>query len=250
MVRFARTAVIASMLWATSSAPANAVTITVTLGGGRSAAWDGTGPDATNVVTLASPPFFNGPATAVDGSSSSSTTYDFTNSELLIEFTHARTGANSGGYAYSDDSVPGALGFRVDSPITALISGAYTVSDTGSGDRVFFELVLSGESQATLHQTKLESRVSANESFVVGQNGGDLTDIVLGSTTQLLVPGITYTLNWIALIQDLRSDAGDTGATANGFFSIQFVPEPSTALLFALGLAGLAASRAHARDRL
>jgi hypothetical protein len=249
MGRFVWTpSLLAALLAAAWSAPALAVTITVTSGGVRSYASDGPdgAPDQQTTIPLASPPASGGPAVATSGGSSATSSFTFTGSYLQIDFTHVRTA--SGGYAYSDDVAFGDTYFGVSAPILATISGAYTVADTGGGDRVIFVANLFDDlNNVTLHATSLESRVTPNESFVVGQSGGDFNDGVLGATTHLLQPGIAYNLNWIALVQDLRADAGDTGATASGYIRIDFVPEPSTALLFAAGLAGLAQARAARR---
>jgi hypothetical protein len=158
-----------------------------------------------------------------------------------MDFSHTRTA--NGGYAYSDDGVGSDFFFGVSAPVTVTILGAYAVTDTGSGDRVQLVAELWNNSANTLlHRTLLESRVSANESFVVGQSGGDFSNDVQGATTWLLAPGVQYYVNWLALIQDLRADAGDTGASASGYIEFAFVPEPSGALLLALGLAALGLS--------
>jgi hypothetical protein len=153
MARLGRTVLLATLLASAGSAPAAALTITILSGAGRSTAWDATGPTITDEDTLLSPPYASGPVAAVDGASSAITSHDLTNSVWLISFSHARTGGSASlSVAASDD--PGQpISFRVSEPVTAVLSGSYDVTDTGAGDRVRYEVVLSGDAGATLHMT-------------------------------------------------------------------------------------------------
>jgi hypothetical protein len=242
LMRFLRAALFAPLLLAASAPPASAVTISVIQGRARSTAWDGVGNSAETSVVVGSPPFASGPVTAADGATVATTSVTVTNSYLQLDFTHSRTAA--GGSAISDDDAFPSFLFSVSAPIYVTVSGFYTVTDTGAGDSVTFVAHIENNfTHEVLHQTNLWSRFTPNESFVVGQLGGDTNNSVTGATTHLLSPGVPYYLNWYAGIQDLRADAGDTGATAVGQIRFDFVPEPSSALLLGGGLAWLGAAR-------
>jgi hypothetical protein len=92
-----------------------------------------------------------------------------------------------------------------------------------------------------LHRTYNASVATPNESFVVGQAGGDSENAVSGGTVHVLVPGVTYALEWYVGIQDGHLDPGDNGASATGSYRIDFLPEPSSALMLGAGVAALMA---------
>jgi hypothetical protein len=244
MARLVSTAVHVALAGASIAAPATALTVTLLTGAGRSGAGDNAGrPYATNVVAFASPPFSSGPITATDAGASSTTTYTFTNATWLIEFVHARPGNTSLTWAWSDDYYPGAgVTFIVSEPVVAHLSGAYTVVDTGAGDNVRYDVKLWANGYSTLlHETYNYSAMTPNESFALGQSGGDSDNFVTGGVDHVLVPGVTYALEWYAFINDGHLDPGDIGATATGFYRIDFlpVPEPPIAALLAAGCVGL-----------
>ncbi len=241
-------ALLAAMLLAAWSGSAGALTITVQGGTGMNDAGD----DlvfpyaATTFQALSSPPFSSGPVVAAIGSSSATTTYTFTHSDFLMEFSFARGGNANDGFARSQDF--GALDFVLDAPAYATVSGAFDVTDTGAGDYVSFQALL--QLQLTpLHHTLVTSRTTPNESFVVGQPGGDDFNQIEGPTTNLLLAADTeYSVQWLAWLLDDREDPGDTGATATGYLRIDFVelPEPSSGFLLAAALAALGMSRRRA----
>ena len=84
-----------------------------------------------------------------------------------------------------------------------------------------------------------DSDSTADISFELGGMPGDDNDSLFGSTTGILLPGYEYELEWW---YDLAW-GGDTGASAEGFFRMTLIPEPSTALLLGSGLVALAARR-------
>jgi hypothetical protein len=225
-----------------ASAASAALTVTLLTGAGRSGAGDGVGgPDVTNVVPFASPPFASGPVSASDGGGTSTTTYSFTNQAWVIEFDHARPGNGSGTYVWSDDYFPGpGVTFSVSEPVVALVSGGYDVADTGSGDNVLYDVIFYAN-DIRVHETYNLSVATPNESFVVGQAGGDHDNFVVGDTVQVLLPGVTYALDWYASIQDGHPDPGDVGASATGSVRVDFLPEPGSALVLGAGVAALAA---------
>jgi hypothetical protein len=243
MARFLATAFLVSLAGTTTAVPAAAVTVTLLTGAGRSHAGDGVAPDNSNVVMFASPPYSSGPVTAIDGGGSSTTSYTFTNAAWLFEFTHTRPGNPTGAYVWSDDYFPGAgVTFSVSEPVVVLLSGSYDVVDTGAGDNVWYDVRLYGNGFTTLlHRTYNSSIMTPNESFVVGQAGGDRENNVTGETIHVLVPGVPYGLDWYVGIQDGHFDPGDIGATATGSYRIDFLPEPSREISLGAGLAALGA---------
>jgi hypothetical protein len=236
-------ALLAAILLVAWTEPADALTIAVPGGTGRSHARDGSVPaEQTVLQPFASPPFSSGPVSAVAGASFATTTYTFTNSALSIEFSLARTGGAPVGIALSDDF--GTFNFVLDQPAYATVSGGMDVTDTGLGDFVWFQALLE-LGIAPLHFTSVRSRTTPNESFVVGQGGGDDLNEIVGPTTVLLAPNVAYEIEWLAWMVNDRVDAGDTGATATGYVRIDFVeiPEPSTFFMLGAGLAALGIAR-------
>lgn len=225
------------------SPAANALTINVLAGNGRSTVYQDYHPVVNQVVAFASPPFSSGPVTASDAGNVATTTFTFTNSLLLFEFDHERIGADIRTNSTAASDEVNHLVFQVSEAVTVVLSGSYSVLDTGSGDAVNYTVSLKGPGDVNLHTTDLQSQFTLDESFTLGVNGGDTTDSVSGATTQLLMPGQNYTLDWVVYVQDRRSDIGDLGATGSGYFQLAFIPEPSTGLLLAYGLAMLSMRR-------
>ena len=243
MCRFLATALVVTWFGTATAVPAAAVTVTLLTGAGRSLAGDGVAGSVQNVATFASPPYSSGPVTALDGGGSSTTEHTFTNAAWVIQFTHSRPGNPSGVYVWSDDYFPGpGVTFSVSEPVVVLLSGSYHVVDTGAGDNVWYDVRLYGNGFTTLlHQTYNFSIATPNESFVVGQAGGDQENIVVGETVHVLLPGVPYALEWYVGIQDGQLDPGDIGATATGSYRIDFLPEPSREISLWAGVAGLSA---------
>jgi hypothetical protein len=253
MARFLRTTALLTLLGAAIAAPAAAeLMVNLLTGAGRSLAGDGVGGDSTNVATFSPLPYASGPMTATDGGGSSTTDYTFTNAALFIAFTHSRPGNMSGVYAWSDDYFPGpGVTFQVSEPVVVLLSGTYEVDDTGAGDNIWYDVKLWGNGYTTLlHHTYNLSVMTPNESFAVGLPGGDSANSVTGGVVHVLVPGVTYAVEWYAGIQDGHLDLGDIGAVASGYYQVDFLPEPSSELMLAGGVAMLGAlSRRRSRSR-
>ena len=87
------------------------------------------------------------------------------------------------------------------------------------------------------------SDATPNESFIVGEQEGDLANVLIGSRTGNLVAGHVYALEYIACIQ--ADPAATLSATASGFFRLALndppIPAPTPIPTPALGLHGLIA---------
>ena len=144
------------------------------------------------------------------------------------------------------------VSFSVDAPVEWVISGNYSVIDPDEAlqaDLVGWSILLArddnpGGSPLTLFRQAESSSNTLNQTFVVGQLGvgSDRPSSLDGSTTGTFDPGFVYVLGISQSLMALGSDTV-TPATASGTITLAFIPEPSTALLLASGLVGLAVRR-------
>jgi hypothetical protein len=186
--------------------------------------------------------------TASDGSTTVTTTYDLTSSGFEILMDHTLGPMDSIAASY------GGLRFAVDAPVVYRLEGGYYASNE-TGTWVTQEVELENR---TLRNTTLEqqwpfvgalgSNSTADISLELGGMPVDENDILFGSTTGTLLPGYEYELQWDYAVYHTDNTAA-TGATAEGFFRLTLIPEPSTALLLGLGLAVLAAGRRRSANR-
>jgi hypothetical protein len=91
-----------------------------------------------------------------------------------------------------------------------------------------------------LFQNEQLSLRTPDESFALGQAGGDTINTLAGSLQGVLLAGHEYSLAAIARVASPSLD-DVSGTHARGSLRLLFVPEPATAALVALGLVALAA---------
>jgi len=173
---------------------------------------------------------------AIDGGSSSATGVAISHGGFDLSFDHTRTGVLD---ALATSS--GEIFFAVDATVDFTITGTYTASDA-DGRQTIQYVLLQQVSGPNLFFSYQESRATPDESFSVGNTGGDFFNQVVGSATGTLLPGELYRLIFFNGIEASPSAASGS-ATATGSLTLTLVPEPSSGLLLAAGLVALAARR-------
>lgn len=154
--------------------------------------------------------------------------------------------------AYTRASID-SLYFSVDADTSYDISGLLNV-DASSGSvagRVnFYAYLLDLDTFQYLNYSSQISTLTVDESFVVGGNGGDASNLSDGSLTGQLLAGHSY--QWATGVYLESTTTGDLGATAIGNMLLRIgpsdatVPEPSSlALALAAALGVMAAARAR-----
>lgn len=96
-------------------------------------------------------------------------------------------------------------------------------------------------SNILLVRSSQRSFSTPNESFVLGESGGDVSNTSSGSLTGTLLTGRTYRFGYGAELGFSYDPSPSELAVASGFVTLTLVPEPSTASLAGLGMLALAA---------
>jgi len=210
---------------------------------------DGVSPGTFLSDVSLSPPVspFNTSRTATDGGSSNTTIYDFVwdagGGSFNWDFEHQRAGGlNSAAGSLSLNSFdPVSNGIHLSITNVDMLydfSGAYAL--TGSQQITGFVSLVDLADSTKLFDWSEQSISSPDESFVVGQGGGDNLDSVFGSQSGTLLAGHQYHLSYLFGVAPIP--AADSGATALGDFhfnissSAPVVPAPGAALLAMMGL--------------
>lgn len=140
-------------------------------------------------------------------------------------------------------SLYGYIDFSVDELAQYVLSGELTAIDPeGRNTWLWLRLYENG---GLVFNNIQASHATPNEHFVLGGLRGDNERLLAGSLTGTLRPGKTYRFEYWSRLLDEPSPSLQT-ATATGFFGLTIIPEPTTAILIALGVAGLAIRRTSA----
>ncbi len=202
--------------------------------GARDASVAGIGED--NEFPLSLPSL--GTAIANHGGASSATAFELSDFGFLITFDHVRPTtlfSNAESHFFVD--------FVPSSTVNYVLEGQYQAVDPlGNGIRQFVHFEDLSSPVPWLIYSNQESLITPNENFVLGEAGGDQENQLVGSITGTLIAGHEYRLGVHSYLF-AEPGAPIADATASGYFSLAFVPEPSVALLCGLGLAGLVAHR-------
>ena len=222
---------------ATQSPSAQAALIVGTDSVIRALARESGGGGTTDVRALDSNP--SGIVSATRGANESSASYSVDGSGFSMVFDHTRGELQTGQPILPLVNTTVELFFTVDEPGTYVLDGQFDFVDP-VGKRAYLQVFIQDlTGGATPYNKFEENQAATNESFRVDMN---FTGALIGS----LVPGNEYRL-WVqALSSDTLGSAPST-STGSGSFSLTVIPEPSTAMLVAIGVAALGASRRHAR---
>ena len=195
---------------------------------------DGNGPVVWE--TEEAPPVvlpFNAVSTATYGESEATSTYDFdvvgNLASFGFEFDHVRGGTpKSLAESFSGDGGdgPDGLTFSV-SPLADLhysLDGTYTM--TGVDRAVMFAELRDLTTGTVVFSNHQVSHDTTDESFALGETGGDFLNSLTGNLTGVLTAGRDYKLDYISVII-LRLDSDpDAGATAVGSLNLHITPCP------------------------
>lgn len=183
---------------------------------------------------------FLGDGNSVDGAAAANSGYTLSKFGFEITLDHTRLKA-FGSSAQSN----GTIYFSADQNIEFAASGSYSAVDS-VGRRTWFEAELFDFTDSvSVFRSKQRSDQTVNESFALGGAGGDLLNEVSGVLSGTIIAGHEYGFSYFAQI--MAFPGSTSGSTASGDFTINFVPEPGTAVLLSMGLVGLAASKRRAR---
>jgi hypothetical protein len=117
----------------------------------------------------------------------------------------------------------------VDVPTPFSISGTYEMVGQG-GIRLDFWIRDMSTAQFVFRNLQISSDAT-NEIFTLGRTDGVDTNYLIGSLTGIFQPGRPYELDYYASIYNGPSESS---ASAEGYVSLAFVPEPTTLIIWSL----------------
>lgn len=217
-----------------TAGPAGALTVTLNPGSNVSDVELIATGSAISTLFPAAIPFVDSDTNGA-GATTVSATYDFTDGGFTITFDlSADTDATARSRGTS-------IFFSVDQDVDFVLSGSLFTVSPGTQVKLSANLTdfTAGLTVATSIQ---ESRSTPNESFVLGESGGDFQNINFSGLSGTLIAGREYGFLYEALI-DTRFGSIAGPASGSGSVTLAFVPEASTALLLAGGLAALGLRR-------
>jgi hypothetical protein len=164
---------------------------------------------------------------------------------LSLDVDHQRTGAVT-----SEIDTTQKILFKANSDQPYTISGFYNATDVGPTEsgNVAVKLSLYEGTDVYSFLNQQESSSTHDEHFVLGQTGGDVINILIGSSTGNLIAGHVYTFYAEMLVMAVRNADSGSGAIGNVTLTIGTVPEPSTLLLLgirAISLLGYKKAKSH-----
>jgi hypothetical protein len=195
-------------------------------------AWDGQLGSLGNSVNPASLPYFNDAHDVSDGQAYSQADYDFSASgdtgAFRFDFDQARTDVST-----SFAQGFGEITITTTNDVLYSLDGFYSLT----GSRFFSMAVeltdITGGN--TVFSNAQQSNATLNESFTLGEQGGDLTNVLSGDISGTLMAGHEYRLEYVYLFQGFQMGPGAT-AVGDLNFNITPVPAPGAAVLAMLGL--------------
>lgn len=211
---------------ATVAGPAaSALAFTITIAGSNAITSSANDGDASSDFESINPQALpvSGATTANDGVSHSVTQYDLSISSFRFVFDHARDQTIN-----SDAQSSVEISFRPSTNVDYVLSGRYDAVDA-SGRWIQLDLQLNDLSTGidTVFFNYQTSTSTIDESFVLGQTGGDLENILIGSQRGTLIAGRDYILlAYLSIIS--RPSPAFESAQATGYLNLTFLPDPAT----------------------
>lgn len=134
----------------------------------------------------------------------------------------------------SRGAVGGNITFSVTNDLTYDATGVWALD--GSEKTQLFARITDQTTTDIIFDSLQLSLSTPDEEFTLGLEEGDNFNSLIGATTGALLAGHQYLFQFGYHI-DIPSDApiGDGGASASGFLSFNITPEPTCAVLLALG---------------
>ena len=185
--------------------------------------------------------FSSGTLAASQGGENSAVEYDLSKAGFEITFSHARAAAPN---SVSAESI-GQIYFSTDRNIDYSVDGAYSAIDPEGREiyiRVFLVDYTDGwDDYVELFHNVQISENTPDESLLLGHQTAEY-NLLRGSATGTLIANRLYEFYFLTYIDSSLTGASGA-ATATGFVSLTFVPEPGTGLLAMSGLLVLAVGR-------